>query len=152
MLTAGLQQENQRSWWISDHDETLDTFDRREQLGRFTCYLTLGLTHWHKPADMEFGTTESPNLPPAVEDVASIPDLIAGACCQLSAVLPTYCGTELWRRVVPSGAVKDRRARVVGNWMATTRGRLRQCSCAWNLEMTASRMRLLNASKELSRR
>src|ERR1700722_8943203 len=126
MLTAGLREENQRSFWISDHDETLDTFDRREQFGRLTSYLTFRLTHWYKPADMEFGTTESPHMPPSAEDGASIPDLIAGACCQVRDVLPTYCGTEVWRRAVPPGAVKDRRALVVGNWMATTQGRLRQ--------------------------
>jgi hypothetical protein len=35
MLMAGLRKEDQEALWISDHDETLDTFDRREQLGRF---------------------------------------------------------------------------------------------------------------------
>jgi hypothetical protein len=126
MLTAGLRREDQRSFWISDHDEALDTFERRDCLGRLVSYLTFGLTGWRKPEEMEFGTTASPNVPESAEDVASIPDLIAGASCQLSGILPGYCGTEVWRRVVSPGEVKDRRALTVGNWMATTRGRLRQ--------------------------
>jgi hypothetical protein len=32
MLTAGFRRQDQPSLWISDHDETLETFDRREQL------------------------------------------------------------------------------------------------------------------------
>lgn len=124
MLTAGLRKEDQNSLWISDHDETLETFDRREQLARLCSYLTFALTHWRKPAVMEFATTESPHLPSWGEDAASIPDLIAGACCQLHSVLPAYCGRETWIRIVSSSAVEDRRARVVGNWMATTHDRL----------------------------
>jgi hypothetical protein len=125
MLTAGLREEKQRSLWISDHDETLETFDRREQLGRLGHYLTFGLTRWRSPADMEFGTTESPHAPQWAEDAASIPDLVAGTCCQLSRLLPAYCGTESWTRIVRSSAMKDRRARAIGDWMATTQGRLR---------------------------
>jgi hypothetical protein len=126
MLMAGLRQESQRSLWISDHDEALETFDRREELGRLCHYLTFGLTRWRNPADMEFGTTASPYAPPWAEDLASIPDLVAGTCCQLSRVLPAYCGTELWTRTVASSAAQDHRARAVGNWMATTQGRLRK--------------------------
>ena len=126
MLTAGFRREDQPSLWISDHDETLETFDRREQFARLSSYLTFGLTHWQQPADEEFLTTESGASPPWAEDAIAIPDLIAGACCNLSGLLPSYCGTELWTRLVSSSTAEDRRARTVGNWMATTRGRLRQ--------------------------
>jgi hypothetical protein len=126
ILTAGLRREDQRSFWISDHDESLATFQRREQFARLSTYLTFGLTHWHKAADLEFATTESPHAPDWAEDLASIPDLIAGACCNISGLLPSYCGTELWTRLVPSSAERDPRARAIANWMATTRGPLRQ--------------------------
>ncbi len=126
MLTAGLRNENQPSLWVSDHDEALETFERREQFARLTSYQTIELTHWSKPADMEFVTTNSADAPSWAEDATAIPDLLAGAYCKLSSVLPSHCGTELWRRVVPAGTAQDRRALVVGNWMATTKGRLRQ--------------------------
>lgn len=125
MLIAGLRREDQCSLWISDHDETLSTYDRREQFGRLSTYLTFGFTRWRDPADHEFGTTESPHLPKWGEDVASIADLFAGACCQLSSVLPTTYGVEHWRRVVPANAITDDRSRAIGDWMATTSGQLR---------------------------
>lgn len=126
MLTAGLRRENQRSLWISDDDETLHTYDRREQIARLNSYLTFGMTQWRQPADMEFGTTAMPYVPTWAEDAASIPDLIAGASCQLSRILPTYCGSETWTRIIPSNSVEDARARVIGNWMATAQNQLHQ--------------------------
>ncbi len=44
MLQAGLRNEAQRSLWVSDHDETLDTFEKRERFARLTSYLTFDLT------------------------------------------------------------------------------------------------------------
>lgn len=125
MLTAGFRGEHQRSLWISDHDEALETFERREQFARLAHYLTFGFTRWRKPADMIFATTESPHLPLWGEDLASIPDLVAGALCNLSHILPAYYGRERWIRVIPSSSAEDRRARAICNWMATTRGHLR---------------------------
>jgi hypothetical protein len=125
MITAGLRKEHQRSSWISDHDEALETFARREQLGRLACYLTFAFAGWREPADMWYGTTEASDLPSWAEDAAAIPDLMAGAACKLACVLPTHCGTELWTRTVSTAGVHDRRARAIGNWMAARQGRLR---------------------------
>ena len=126
MITADLRNEHQPSSWISDHDETLETFDRREQLGRLACYFTFAFAGWREPADMWYGTTEASDLPSWAEDAAAIPDLIAGAACKLAFVLPTHCGTELWTRTVSTAGVHDRRARIVGDWLAARPGHLRQ--------------------------
>jgi hypothetical protein len=125
MITAGMRRQDQRSLWISDHDEALETFDRREQLGRLASYLTIGFTGWRQPADMGFGTTEASNLPAWSEDAAAIPDLCAGAFCKLAHVLPTFYGKEYWLRTLPAVAETDLRARVIGNWMASGSGHLR---------------------------
>jgi hypothetical protein len=125
MLIAGLRREEQELLWISDHDETLDTFERREQLGRLVSYLTFDLVGWRNPANMHFGTTETPNIPSWTEDAAAIPDILAGAFCQLSSILPTELGTETWTRVISSNISRDERARLVGDWMATSQGNLR---------------------------
>ncbi len=63
LLQSGLRQEKQPSLWISDHDETLDSFDRRERFARLATYLTYGLTGWRNAADQHFMTTEAKNLP-----------------------------------------------------------------------------------------
>ena len=126
ILTAGLRQEHQRSLWISDHDETLDTFNKREGFARLGHYLTFAFSRWTKPADLEFGTTESPYAPVWAEGACAIPDLVAGACCHLSRILPVSYGREHWISVVRSSGVQDQRAAIVGNWMAKGNGPLRQ--------------------------
>jgi hypothetical protein len=127
MLLAGLRREDQKSLWISDHDETLDSFDRREQLGRLASYLTFGLAGWRNPAAMHFGTTETPSIPMWAEDAVAIPDLVAGAACQLSSLLPTGLGLNFsrWTTIISSDIPRDPRARVVGDWMAASTGNLR---------------------------
>jgi hypothetical protein len=125
MVTAGFRREDQPSLWISDHDETLETFERRESLGRLASYLTFGLTRWLKPADMLFGTTESKDVPDWAEDLTAIPDVAAGTYCSLSSELPQFQGTEHWIRVLPGATQRDRRARVVGDWLSTMSGPLR---------------------------
>ncbi len=91
-IIAGLRRENQESNWVSDHDEALDSHDKRERFARLATYLTFGLTGWKQPADHLFGTTELPQAPYWSEDVASVADLAAGAYCQLE--LGTY--RPLW--------------------------------------------------------
>jgi hypothetical protein len=127
LLTAGFRREQQRSFWISDHDEILETFDRREQFGLLAFYLTFGLTRWRNAADMEFATTAAPGVPPWSEDVATIADLIAGACCRLSSLLPTHTGRGgVWTRFVRSERSQDRRATAIANWLASRPRELRQ--------------------------
>ena len=92
LLQAGLRKEKQPSLWISDHDETLDSFDRRERFGRLATYLIFGLTGWTHPADQIFTTTAAEKLPLWAEDVAAIPDIAAGACAQLGGALPLFMG------------------------------------------------------------
>jgi hypothetical protein len=85
---------------------------------------------------MHFGTTESPGAPSWAEDAAAIPDILAGAFCQLSSILPTITGSERWTRVVSASAPRDARARVVGDWMATSRNSLR--TILLRLELTGN--------------
>jgi len=125
MIVAGLKKQAQPLFWVSDHDEALETHERREQFAMLSSYLVFGLTRWLEPAEVQFRTTEAPGAPLWVEDVAAIPDLIAGASCHLSQLLPTFCNTERWVRVLNRNAVSDRRARAIGDWMATTEGSLR---------------------------
>jgi hypothetical protein len=138
MLTAGFRREHQQSLWISDHDETLATFDRRERFARLCTYLTFGLTGWRNAADNEFFTTQHPNAPAWAEDLSALPDLFAGACCHLANFLPTSCGTELWTRVLRSSAIVDWRTRTVGNWLSMTKSCLRHVLLRLELDQTGA--------------
>ncbi|GFZ79485.1 hypothetical protein GCM10011497_04610 [Elstera cyanobacteriorum] len=121
-ILAGLRSENQISNWISDHDEALDSHDKREKFARLASYLTFGFTGWRQPADHQFGTTESPIAPYWSEDVAAIADLAAGAYCQLSRFLPAFLGVEAWLIKLDASNIESRRASTIGNWLATNRG------------------------------
>jgi len=119
LILSGLRRENQPSMWISDHDETLDSHEKREGFARLATYLTFGLTGWRNAADHLFGTTESSTVPYWSEDVAALADLAAGAYCQMSNHLPTFLGKEAWQVLVASGDVESQRARAIGDWLAT---------------------------------
>ena len=121
---AWLRREDQPSFWISDHDETLDTFDRRERLARLSSCLTFGLTRWRNPADMLFMTTGMSGLPEWAEDVAAIPDIAAGACASLSDRLPLFLNSPRWVVALESGSVIDWRAQTFGDWLSAPHGKL----------------------------
>ena len=118
MVIVGFRREDQESYWISDEDEALDTHEKREGFARLASYLTFGFARWREPADQWFGTTGSPNAPPWAEDLAAVPDLMAGATCVLSSVLPRFFGRkEELTRIVNSGGTDDTRARFILDWL-----------------------------------
>ena len=125
LILAGLRREEQTSHWISDHDEALDSHEKREMFARLATYLTFGLTGWRKAADHYFGTTESPLAPLWSEDLASVADLVAGSYCKMSEHLPSFLGQQKWTVSMGSHAIEDRRARAIGNWLAQIKGPLR---------------------------
>lgn len=125
LIIAGLREENQVSFWISDHDEALDTNNKREMFSRLASYLTYGLTKWKKPAENIFGTTEAHSLPYWSEDMASIADLVAGAYCNLAEFLPASFGAKHAYRTVNQANIKDKRALEVCEWLATGKNSLK---------------------------
>lgn len=125
MIQAGLRDERQESVWISDHDETLDTFEKREGIARLASYFVFGLVGWRNPADQTFTTTADTKLPEWVEDVAAMPDIAAGASARLSEHLPTFQGSPTWTVPVRYESAVDWRARTFGDWLSTPNGTLR---------------------------
>ncbi len=117
MLISGLRREDQPSIWISDHDETLDSHDRRESIAYLSSLLTFGFTRWRKPAPMSFGTTEMQHAPPWAEDFTAIPDLIAGAFATMAADLPAFFRTTQWSATLNPEKIQDRRAKAIAEWL-----------------------------------
>jgi hypothetical protein len=126
LLLAGLKHENQQLNWISDQDEALETTDRREGLARLMAYLTFGFTGWRQPATVQFGTTGSQYALEWYEDLSAIPDIFAGAYCQLAGLLPSRFKDQPVK-ILRSNEVSDYdgRAVLVGNWLASNNGELR---------------------------
>lgn len=118
MIVVGFCREDQLSHWISDEDETLDTFDKREGIATLMTYLTFGFARWKAPADQIFGTTGSPHAPSWAEDLAAIPDLMAGTTCVLADVLPRFFDRkEVQTHMVHSQDSDDARAKSIMNWI-----------------------------------
>jgi hypothetical protein len=118
LILAGLRQETQPSLWISDHDEALDSHDKREHFAKLATYLIFGLTKWQSAADHVFGTTEMENSPYWSEDLTAVPDLVAGAYCKMAFHLPSILGRKNWVIGMSSSSISDERARLVGSWLA----------------------------------
>jgi hypothetical protein len=125
MLVAGLRSEQQPSLWISDHDETLDTNEKRESFALMLSHLIYGVTKWQNPATMRFGTTGLPSAPAWAEDFAAIPDLMAGTFAKLGDVLPACQGSQHWIKTIPSSTAEDKRARAVADWLQLRHGDIR---------------------------
>lgn len=119
LVVAGLRDEHQTALWLSDADEALETFERREQLARLASYLTHGVAGWRNPAEIRFGTTADSTMPQWCRDAASLPDIFAGAYCQLSNLLPTFRDVQSGLTVVSHSIPRDERARIFGDWLAT---------------------------------
>ena len=120
LITACLRKEDQPSIWISDHDEALDSFDRREGLARLSSYLTQGLARWKSPADLHFLTTEMDDLPFWAEDVTALADITAGAYCKLGQVLPSFFRKSSWQVRTSPISISDQRSQQVLDWLATS--------------------------------
>lgn len=125
MVGAGLRREDQTSLWISDHDETLDTFDKRERICRLVTYLTVGLTGRRNSAQQYFITTGVKNLPDWIEDLAAVPDISAGACANLYTTLPLFMGQRTWTVRLPHSRDLDWRATAFCDWLTSPHGVLR---------------------------
>ncbi len=125
MVQAGLRDPRQSAMWISDHDETLDTYDKRERFARLATYLSYGLTREASIGELHFMTTLSQHLPIWGEDLAAIPDIAAGACAKLSSVLPLFTGRPTWTAGLAHGGTLDWRAQAFADWLSAPHGLLR---------------------------
>jgi hypothetical protein len=77
-FSAGLSREGQNLVWFSDEDEIIADDSR---LSEVTNILGIVLSHYlkHNLRQIRLGTTKSDDSSRELEDLASIPDLIAGA-------------------------------------------------------------------------
>ena len=91
-LLAAVAVEGQNIFWISDMDESLANqarkLDTAKMMGVFTGeYIT------HKLGELGIGTTEIDEGDRLEEDLTAIPDLAAGALCDLLNRMHQHLGT-----------------------------------------------------------
>jgi len=126
LIIAGLRDEKQKAIWISDQDEALEAYDRRERLGVFVSYMTWGMTGWKNPATMEFGTTALDSPDRRFEDLAAIPDLAAGAMAHFAPAVPIPPVPGEGVQVIKREMCADPRTRLILDWLGMDKGTLRR--------------------------
>lgn len=77
-LTAGFSFPNQNILWFSDEDSVVANFPRLTQLTNIFASVLSGYVN-HNLAHIRFGTTNNDDGTLIIEDLTSIPDLVAGA-------------------------------------------------------------------------
>jgi hypothetical protein len=90
LLIAGLSKVDQHVYWISDDDDFFATPERTRDTQRVISNFT-SLYVTHKLGNLGFGTTAIDEEDRADEDLAAIPDLVAGSTCEaMTAMLKHY--------------------------------------------------------------
>lgn len=115
MLIAGLSAPHQNLIWITDEDEIVPNEQRLvEACGVIEHIMNHYLTH--ELGRVQFGTTKSDDGSLAIEDLAAIPDFVAGAMCDLA---PTFARrVKGLSFVVPKDSVDKEKVKIIMDWFA----------------------------------
>jgi hypothetical protein len=83
MLVAAMSAPKQNLLWITDEDPIVSNEERLKEACKIIGHL---MNHYlsHNLGHFQFGTTKSDDGSLALEDLAAIPDLVAGALCELA--------------------------------------------------------------------
>ncbi len=124
-FTAGFSRSGQDVLWITDEDEIAANESRLRELTRIfgnisSHYLTHDLGH------IRCGTTKSDNGSRQLEDLASIPDLVAGAVAESLTVLHRQDLFVGGGAVFPPPNAMQPKVSTLMNWFATNRKPLKR--------------------------
>ena len=115
MLIAGLSAPEQNLIWVTDEDEIVPNEQRLVEACDVIEHI---MNHYltHKLGRVQFGTTKSDDGSLALEDLAAIPDFVAGAMCDLA---PTFVQRARGLSfVVPKDSVEKNKNKVIMDWFA----------------------------------
>ena len=115
MLIAGLSAPGQNLIWITDEDEIAPNEERLVEACGVIEHI---MNHYlaHNLGRVQFGTTKSDDGGLALEDLAAIPDFVAGALCDLA---PTFARRARGLSfVVPKDSVEKEKVKVIVDWFA----------------------------------
>jgi hypothetical protein len=118
MFLAGLSRQGQNVIWITDEDEIAANDARLLQL---TNVMANVCSHYlrHSLGHLRCGTTRSDTGILDIEDLASVPDLAAGAMAELSSAYKKTGGLPPSGLTLPLPSALPWRASVIVNWLAT---------------------------------
>jgi len=121
-LTGGLSRPGQHIYWISDQDDVfadkLKSADSAQVVSRFTSHYVK-----HPLGELGVGTTALDEGDRFEEDLAAIPDLVAGATAELATQLVEVCGGCIPHGVaIPFDRLLVRKVELLSDWLYDDRG------------------------------
>jgi hypothetical protein len=125
-IVAAVCVKDQNVYWISDLDECFATEDRKTDTARMLSAFTTAYVG-HTLGELGVGTTEIDEGDRLEEDLTAVPDLAAGAICDLLNRMHEHHGTyPLIPTLVPSLKGKTE---TISDWFFSNRGRLHKLAC-----------------------
>lgn len=117
MLTAGLTKEGQDVYWISDEDEIFanaqKTRDLQKIIGKFSA-----INVNHNVGTLGMGTTVIDEGDRLEEDLAAIPDFIAGAMSEIATKLAQFAGGRIPPNLaVPFSGEFSTKTNIIRSWL-----------------------------------
>ena len=135
-LVAGLSAPNQDVFWVSDEDEIASNQERLEKLTEMLATISSNLLP-HNLGNLRCGTTAIDDGTLQLEDLAAIPDLVAGSAAALSSGYAAQ-GVRLGPVIAPAPASLGWRAHAVMDWMSDPRLPLTRLVLIIEPELTGS--------------
>lgn len=120
-LLAGLSAPGQNVWWFSDEDEIFPNDERlRDATDLFANYSSHFLGH--QLGHLRVGTAASDSGDLQLEDLLSIPDLVAGSLAELVRTTQKDGIPPSGKIVIPTSALLPRKAQEVLAWLSNRAG------------------------------
>lgn len=125
VLIAGLSLPGQNLTWVSDQDE-IAANDSRLRLFTTTFGLVCSNYLEHNLGHFRFGTTALDDGSLQMEDLTSLPDIVAGAISEVQTLQLASNAMPVGHTLVPLTASLSLKARLIVNWLTSPENLLRR--------------------------
>ena len=136
LLIAGLSQPNQNVYWISDEGSFFANTPRCQDVTRLASYFTSYYVK-HQLGELGIGTTQIDEDNLRLEDLAAVPDLVAGAVADLTTRIATTYGRRIPLNLALSLPNKlPPKVQVLVDWLTDDTQRLKRPIVVFDLAET----------------
>jgi len=126
LLIAGLSQSGQNIYWISDEGSFFSNIPKCQDVTRVASYFTSYYVK-HKLGELGIGTTQIDEDNLRLEDLAAIPDLVAGALADLATrIASTYNGHIPYGLAFSLPKNLPSKVQVLADWLSDDTQRLKR--------------------------
>ncbi|MGA7677848.1 MAG: hypothetical protein WCA51_05705 [Dehalococcoidia bacterium] len=126
LLIAGLSHPDQNVYWISDEDYLFANIPRSQDVTRLTSYFTSYYVK-HPLGELGIGTTQIDESDLRLEDLAALPDLVAGALSEIATkIATTHNGYIPVRLAFPLPTKLSWKSKMLSDWLSDNTSKLKK--------------------------